>query len=261
METTSKPDRTFIERGLDLAKKPLMLGVGTLMTINGFANEANAQESGTPKEKPAHVLRLNGEELSKPKIKLHEDPEVLRILEEYGFGLESPSVNKKTGATLVSKTKTDEKSAYENRLDSIIAKATKAGVLKGPEDFTSPKFNFNTRKTEIVPNQKAYTGYVDDLKARARKAFPDDVDLVSKLLSAAYQLGVGDRINNAPPIIDANEIRPTMDLLLKNNQDLSRLLDDLLIVRTKQVNGMFDAAKSDLLDLTSGKDIYKITKR
>jgi hypothetical protein len=218
METTSKPDRTFIERGLDLAKKPLMLGVGTLMTINGFANEANAQESGTPKEKPAHVLRLNGEELSKPKIKLHEDPEVAQIISDFVDDVPSPSAKKKSETTLVSKTKIDENSAYENRLDSIIANATKAGVLKGPEDFKSPKFNFQTRQTELAQNPKAYKEYVDDLKARARKAFPDDVNKLSGLLSTLYHATNGDPKTGFP----GGGIRLDQFNALLNSRDLEK---------------------------------------
>jgi hypothetical protein len=240
METTSKPDRTFIERGLDLAKKPLMLGVGTLMTINGFANEANAQESGTPKEKPAHVLRLNGEELSKPKIKLHEDPEVAQIISDFVDDVPSPSAKKKSETTLVSKTKIDENSAYENRLDSIIANATKAGVLKGPEDFTSPKFNFQTRQTELAQNPKAYKEYVDDLKARARKAFPDDIGKLSGLLTAVYSIQ-GNR--GYPKLIEKSQAESFI-----NSDNLAISLDRLEKIKWNLEN------KGTLLASTKARD-------
>jgi hypothetical protein len=241
MKTNPNPQEKLFQRTAEAFETPAKIAAGIALGVTGFADNALAQEVSVRPDRPAYVEKL----AESPKSIFDE----LRIAED------------KPKATLVSKTSTTASEAYETRLDSIIANATKAGVLKDVDDFPAVMvFDFATGKSVARPNTQAHQDYVEDLKTSARTAFPKDAELFNKLLSSMYQLGYGDVKNNAPAVIKPSEMEFLAESILANNTNWDKLLDDLMIIRTKQVNKYYADAKSDLHDLASGKSIIKLVR-
>lgn len=75
---------------------------------------------------------------------------------------------------------------YDDRLQQIITRATEAGLLKSADDFTHTVVRSGKAISEL--DERAYGEYVEDLKSRAREAFPGDAGKLSELLGAVYSL-------------------------------------------------------------------------
>jgi hypothetical protein len=99
-------------------------------------------------------------------------------------------VDGRSATELASRVRATTSEVYENRLQEIIDRATKAGVLKSKEDFNTTLIQAG--KTNTQPNEKAYNAYLDDLKSRTRIAFSDSPENLSAILSTIYRAQNGE---------------------------------------------------------------------
>ncbi len=242
MKINPNPQKNLFQRTAEAFETPAKIAAGIALGVTGFADNALAQEVSDITDRPPHVLKLS------------KSPE--SILDELEItDLEKPKT------TLVSKTSTTASEAYETRLDSIIANATKAGVLKDVDDFPAVMvFDFATGETVTRPNVKAHQDYVEDLKGRARKAFPDSPYGLNEILTFLHGFANGGNSSRAAPFIKPNQVKGLTNTILSVNQDLSKLNRDLGHVSYEHVNGNISNALKDLNDLQNGRQIFYIAK-